>query len=118
MQYFKIIALIAYALIILMGSMIGIPFLMWLFCTSFDFGNIDQPFAIIGLIGFILNFTKYINARNVRVLSFLLMLTPIIRRLTAIDINKFNYVAFTIPLLIFTVSYLIFIISKPKLIAS
>ena len=42
-----------------MGQMIGIPFIIWLFWSSFEFGNNDQIFAIIGLIGLISFFTKY-----------------------------------------------------------
>ena len=36
--------------------MIGLPFILWLIFTTFDFGNIDQFFAILGVTGIILNF--------------------------------------------------------------
>lgn len=97
----------------LMGQMIGIPFIFWLIWTSFEFGNTDQIFAILGLIGFVLVFTKYYQKRIYRILIFGLMLTPIIRRLTQIPIEKFNYLAFIIPLLIFCITFLILIL-KPK----
>ena len=42
-----------------MGEMIGIPFILWLFWTSFEFENKNQMFAFIGMIGLILAFTKY-----------------------------------------------------------
>ena len=92
--------------------MIGLPFILWLVFTSFDFGNPDQIFAIFGLIGIVLNFTKHIESRIIKVLSFVFMISPIIRRLTEIPIEKFNYLAFQIPLLIFISAYLVFII-KP-----
>lgn len=109
----KIISLTSYSLIILMGQMIGLPFLFWLIWTSFEFGNNDQVFAILGLIGFILTFTKIYKQRIFRILIFFLMIIPVIRRLTEIPIEKFNYLAFQIPLLIFIITSLI-LIFKPK----
>ena len=108
----KIISLTSYSLIILMGQMIGLPFIFWLIFTSFEFGNSDQIFAVFGLIGLILNFTKYGKLRLGKILSFILMILPISRRLTEIPIQKFNYLAFQIPLLIFIITYLIYIIKR------
>ncbi|WP_299521822.1 hypothetical protein [Winogradskyella sp.] len=109
----KIISLTSYSLIILMGQMIGLPFILWLIFTSFDFGNSDQIFAISGLIGIIINFTKYGKPTLGKILSFVLMILPIVRRMTEIPIEKFNYLTFQIPLLIFVIAYLIYII-KPN----
>jgi hypothetical protein len=95
-----------------MGQMIGLPFIFWLIFTSFEFGNSDQIFAVFGLIGLILNFTKYGKSRLGKILSFILMILPITRRLTEIPIEKFNYLAFQIPLLIFIITYLIYIIKR------
>ncbi len=108
----KIISLTSYSLIFLMGQMIGLPFIFWLIFTSFEFGNSDQIFAIFGLIGVILNFTKHSKSRLGKILSFVLMLTPIARRITEIPIEKFNYLAFQIPLLIFVITYLIYILKQ------
>ena len=108
----KIISLTSYSLIFLMGQMIGLPFIFWLIFTSFEFGNSDQIFAIFGLIGVILNFTKNNKSRLGKILSFVLMLTPIARRMTEIPIEKFNYLAFQIPLLIFVITYLIYILKQ------
>jgi len=105
----KIISLISYSLIFLMGQMIGLPLIVWLIFTSFDFGNIEQLYAILGLTGIILNFTKYGQSRMIQVLSFILMIAPIIKRLTEAPIEKFNYLTFQIPLIIFVITYLIFI---------
>ena len=109
----KTISLTAYCLIILTGEMIGLPFLLWLIWTSFEFGNVEQVFAILGLTGLILNFTKYGKSRIIQALSFVLMLAPVIKRLTETGIEKFNYLAFQVPLLIFVIVYLILII-RPK----
>lgn len=96
-----------------MGQMIGIPFIIWLFWTSFEFGNNNQIFAIIGLIGLIMFFTRYFKRRIFRILIFGLMMTPLIKRLTEIPIEKFNYLAFQIPLIIFISTFAILIL-KPK----
>ena len=95
-----------------MGQIIGLPFIFWLIFTSFEFGNSDQIFAIFGLIGVILNFTKHSKSRLGKILSFVLMLTPIARLMTEIPIEKFNYLAFQIPLLIFVITYLIYILKQ------
>ncbi len=95
--------------------MIGIPFLMWLIFTSFDFGNIEQFFAIIGLTGIILSFTKYWRLRIVKILSFILLISPLIKRMREIPIEKFNYLAFQVPLVIFVITYLILIIKRNKI---
>lgn len=111
----KIVALLSYSFIILTGQMIGIPFIFWLIFTSFDFGNAEQIFAFLGLIGFILNFTKYLKSRPIKILSFALMLTPIIKRITEIPIEKFNYLTFIIPLSIFIITYFVLIIKKTSI---
>ena len=92
-----------------MGEIIGIPFIVWLFYTSFDFSNNGQLYAVVGLIGFILNFTNYIKLRFVKIISFCLMIIPLISRLIEVPIEKFNYLSFQIPLLIFAILYLILI---------
>ena len=106
----RIISLISYSLIILMGQMIGLPFVCWLIFTSFDFGNIDQLFAILGVIGIVINLTKWKNNIPLTIISFILMLSPIISRLVQVQIELFDYLAFQIPLTIYVVMYLTFII--------
>ncbi len=110
----KIVSLTLYSLIILMGQMIGLPFILWLIFTSFDFGNSDQIFAISGLIGLILNFTKYGKLILRKILSFILMILPIVKLLTEIPLEKFNYFTFQIPLLVFVYTYLFYIIKPNK----
>ncbi|NJC28269.1 hypothetical protein GGR27_003792 [Lewinella antarctica] len=104
-RVFKIVILTAYSLIILMGQLIGMPLILWNLFTSFDFGNEDQLFAISGLIGMVLMFTKLFQNITYKILTFGLLLTPIIRRVTEVPIEKFNYLSFQVPLLVFILSF-------------
>ena len=110
----RTISIISYLLIILAGQMIGLSFFLWLIFTTFDFGNIDQLFAIFGLIGIILNLTKWRTNIIVTILSFILMLSRIISRLVQVPIEMFDYLSFKIPLTIFIITYLIYIIINVK----
>ena len=108
----KLISIISYLLIILMGSMIGVPFFLWLLLTAFDFGNIDQLFAFFGVIGLTIIFATLKSPRTLKVflldiICFMLLASPIVRRLTAIPIEKFNYLAFIIPTTIFILFYIL-----------
>jgi hypothetical protein len=107
-------SIISYSLIILAGWMSGIPFILWLIFTVFDFGNIDQLFAIFGLVGVTFNLTKWKTNIIVTIVSFILMLSPIISRLVQVPIEMFDYLSFQIPLTIFIVTYLIYIIINAK----
>lgn len=110
----RTISIISYTLIILAGQMIGLPFILWLIFTIFDFGNIDQLFAIFGLIGITLNLTKWRTNIIVTILSFFLMLSPIISRLVQVPLEMFDNLAFQIPLTIFIATYLTYIIINTK----
>jgi len=116
----KIVSIISYMSIILTGQMIGLPFILWLIFSIFDFGNIDQLFAVFGLAGIILNLSKLKGNIFVAILSFLLMLSPIISRLVQVSIEMFDYLAFQIPLIIFILTYLVYIgiIAKERILIS
>lgn len=82
-KIFRLIAIICYLLIILNGEMIGLPFFLWLSFTLFDFGNIDQLFALFALIGLTINFINTNKERAAKILlldifCFLLMASPIV----------------------------------------
>lgn len=109
---FRIIALISYLLIVFAGQMIGLPLFCWLIFTSYDFGNIDQLFAIFGIIGFVVNLSKWKNNKLLTIVSFILMLSPVISRLVQMPIETFNYFAFQIPLIIFVITYLLFVVTN------
>ena len=107
----KTISIVSYLMIILMGSMMGVPFFIWLLFTLFDFGNIDQLFAFYGIIGLTISFVIFNSKRKLIVLlfdviSFILLSSPLVRRMTAIPIVKYNYLAFIIPATIFVLFYL------------
>src|SRR5688500_15742223 len=105
----RISAIAFYLLIILAGDMIGIPFFIWLIFTAFDFGNADQLFAIYGILGVGLNLTKWKSNIFVTIFSFFLMLSPLLTRMTQVPLDKFNYLAFQIPLASFIILYVLFI---------
>ena len=109
---FKLISIVSYLLIILLGEMIGIPFFFWLMYTLFDFGNIDQLFAFLAVVGLTISFINKNKARTLTILlldiiCFLLLASPLVRRMTAIPIDKFNYLAFIIPTILFVLFYII-----------
>ncbi|NIK92574.1 hypothetical protein GZ212_10475 [Mangrovimonas sp. CR14] len=106
----RIISIISYSLIVLAGQMIGLPFILWLIFISFSFGHHDQIFAICGILGLFMNFIKFTKSRKRKILSFILMISPIAKRLTETPIEKFNYLAFQIPFFVFLITYLIFIL--------
>ncbi len=94
--------------------MIGIPFILWLIFTSLEFGNNEQVFALLGITGFILNFTKYSKLIWGNALSFILMIIPLTKRLIETPIEKFNYLSFQIPLMVFIITYMIFVLYSKK----
>lgn len=115
MKYLKISwfsSIVAYSLIILKGEMIGLPFLIWLPCTVFDFGNLNQLFGLLGVSGLILIFKNLNRNRTQKILitdflCFILLAIPIIGRLIAVPLAMFNYNAFIIPTSIFVLCYLV-----------
>ena len=107
---YRVIAIISYLLIFLMGQMIGVPFFFWLAFTLFDFGNIDQLFAffaVVGLVTICINHNKTRTAKLLALdlLCFFLLISPLIRRMTAVPIELFNYLAFIIPTTLFVSFY-------------
>ena len=110
----KLISIFSYMFIILAGWMSGIPFILWLLFSLFDFGNIDQLFAFMGISGIVLNFTEWKSNILINILSFIFMLSPIISRLIQVPIEAFNYWAFKIPLGIFIITYIAYMIINAK----
>lgn len=111
-KIFVALAIVSYLSIILMGQMIGAPFLFWLLFNLFNFGEIDQLSAVLGVVGVGLIVKYSAFERTLRivildVLCFVLLAIPICGRLLTVPIEKFNYAAFTIPLSLFIVFYLV-----------
>lgn len=91
--------------------MIGLPFFFWLLFTLFDFGNIDQLFAFFAMVGFVVvcinrNKTRTAKVWALDLLCFLLLASPIVKRMTAVPIELFNYLGFIIPTATFVLFYL------------
>ena len=84
--------------------------------TVFDFGNIDQLFAFLGLLGMILSFIKSKHPVLISLISFALMISAVASRLIHVSIEALNYPAFTIPFFIFiaTQILLVFLIINSK----
>lgn len=91
--------------------MIGIPFFWFLLLALADFWSIDQLFAFFAVIGLLIscitiNYPRTNKILFLDILSFALLSSAIIRRLTAVSIELFNYLAFIIPATIFVLFYL------------
>ena len=119
LKIFRTISIVAYSVIILKGQMIGLPFLLWLAFTVFDFGNIDQLFAVSAVLGLILIFRNWNKTRTQKILfvdfgCFLLLAIPILGRLNAVPLAMFNYGAFIIPTAAFVLCYLISLVYSCK----
>jgi hypothetical protein len=120
LKIFKIIAIVSYLLIILAGQLIGLPFFYWLLYTLFDFGNTDQLFAFLAVVGLTISFIKLNSTRTFKVLMldiicFILLASPLVRRMTSVPIELFNYLAFIIPITIFSLFYIISIYYSVRL---
>jgi len=114
---FKKISIVSYLLIILMGDMIGLPFFFWLFFTLFDFGKADQFFAWLAVMGLYISLYKLRSTPTLKIVlidigCFALMASPLVYRLSVVPIEKFNYVAFILPSVIFIVFYFLSILSS------
>jgi hypothetical protein len=114
----KTIAIISYLIIFLRGDMIGFPFFIWLALVSLDIGNIDQVFALLGIIGLIASFLIINSPRTFKlwlldIACFLLLLSPLIERMAFVPLEMFNYLAFIIPTVIFVLLYLFSICTPP-----
>jgi hypothetical protein len=117
--FLRMLSIISYCLIFLMGQMIGLPFIIFLLITAA--GIDDEPTritSIIGLLGLILFFIpKKDNNRYtlyIELLILMMLVTPIIYRFIVIPINAFNYAAFIIPTFTFVILYILSIVLSVK----
>ncbi len=77
----------------------------------FNFGNIDQPFAFLGIVGLVVSFITLNLKRTLKILlldilCFTLLASPIVKRMTAVPIELFDYRAFIIPATMFVLCYI------------
>jgi hypothetical protein len=94
----------------LMGQMIAMPFFFWLAFTLFDFGNIDQFFAFLAVVGLATICINHNKRRTSKMLAldlicFFLLASPLVKRMTAVPIELFNYLSFIVPIALFAVFY-------------
>jgi hypothetical protein len=106
------VAILFYSSIYLMGMLIGMPFICYLFLTPFfEWETPSQPLtalaAITGLL--ILLYTYFPRTRSTglrtEIIIFLLLLTPVAERLLSVPLVMFNYPAFIIPTACFLTLY-------------
>ena len=108
----KKLSLISFSLIILKGSMIAFPFLIYLILNVFCLGTISQMItSIIGICGLIIIIKQMREeATNKRLfmefVALIMLLIPLIERLTSVQINLFYYLSFEIPIITFLILYL------------
>lgn len=105
MKALRLTALFSYSLILLKGSMIYIPLIFWLLFTAFDFGTTDQIFALSGCVGLIISITNWKSKWYLMLLSLVLLLFPVVFRITKVGYEPFDYLGFQIPFIIFISSH-------------
>jgi hypothetical protein len=101
------ISLISYLLIMLSGQMISLPFGFWLAFNIFQFGELEQLFAFIGIVGIVLNMIRLKRNLFISITGFVFMLIPLFSRFYEVSFSKFNYLSFQIPFTLFVLTYLV-----------
>lgn len=101
------ISLISYLLIMLSGQMISLPFGFWLAFNIFQFGELEQLFAFIGVVGIVLNMIRLKRNLFISITGFVFMLIPLFSRFYEVSFSKFNYLSFQIPFTLFVLTYLV-----------
>jgi len=92
--------------------MIGMPFFCWVVLAVFDFGNWNQPSAILAILGLALILKNWNKKRTagifaIDIVCFMLLAIPIVGRLVMVPLAMFNYCAFIVPSMVFVLCYLI-----------
>ncbi len=111
----KTLSILSYCLIMINGSIVAIPFILYLISASISIFNLDginqSVTSLIGIIGLILiikNFEEEtFKSVFINFLGFLILLVPLIERSSSVSIELFNYLSFKIPLILFIVLFLI-----------
>lgn len=117
----KIISLIAYFGIMLKGSMISIPFIFYLICNLLLAGDIYQiTTSVIAVFGLVLLFQQVraeINPKRflLEILVLIMLIVPLIERLTSVSTMLFDYPSFHFPCLIFVSLYLVSLVLMIKI---
>ena len=110
------ISLISYLLIMFSGEMISLPFGFWLAFNIFQFGELEQLFAFIGVLGIVLNIIRLKRNLFISITGFVFMLIPLFSRFYVVSYSKFNYLSFQIPFILFVLTYLVSMVLSVLLI--
>ena len=107
---FRTLAIISYLFIFLQGMIIAIPFGCMLFVGLFEAEPLTRVFIILAdmalLVLFILSFNKRTKrSLLIELIVYFLLLSPLIRILSIVPIDKFNYLLFIMPVTSFVVLY-------------
>jgi len=119
----RAISILSYFSIYLMGMMIGIPFICYLFLMPFFEWTTtpSQPLtalaALLGLGMLLRTYAPRVRQTNLatEVFIFILLLSPIIERLVSVPLSLFDYPGFVVPLICFLVLYPLSIILRLKM---
>src|SRR5258705_11406347 len=92
----RLISLIAYFFITLNGEMISLPLIFYLFFSLFDMGTLAQLFSLAAFAGLtiIIVLTRFKQTKTTiafETVAFILLIIPIMGRLTSVPIKLFNY---------------------------
>jgi hypothetical protein len=107
---FRTLAIVSYLFIFLQGMIIAIPFGCLLFVGLFEAEPLTRVFIILADIAllalFILSFRERPKTSLlIEFIAYFLLLSPLIRILSIVPIDKFNYLLFIIPVINFVVLY-------------
>ena len=107
-------SLLSYSFIFLAGEYVMIPFIFWLFVTTFDFGSFQQPFAIAGIMGIILLISKRKQNYQFKLISLLLLISPLFERFYNTSLEMMLYIQFLVSFTFFILFYIIYFLHTLK----
>ncbi len=110
---FKLLSIFSYCLIMIQGSIIGVPLIFVLFVSQFEpsnFNIITAIFALVGLCTIMINsnFLKNRTVSYLQVLIFFFLISPLIYRIINFEMKFFTNAYFILPLISFTTFYILF----------
>lgn len=120
LKYLKLVAILSYLCIIIVGYMSALPLGLWLFFSLFNPISKEFLFSIPSLFGLLLSLISTAHApvtykKSMEFVAFILLLSPLVCRMTQVPLMYFNYWQFTIPLGVFIICYLLYImLYKPS----
>jgi hypothetical protein len=107
---FRTLAILSYLFIFLQGMMIAVPFGCMLLIGLFEAEPLTRILIILADLALLSLFILSFNQRNknllfIELIAYFLLLSPLVRILTIVPIEEFNYLLFIIPFTCFVVLY-------------